>query len=66
MRVLLVASLLLLATVAFTGTATAQPEPPQCVYGGLEVSAGPVTVATHCGKGPTVDVDPDCLRPEGC
>lgn len=66
MRVLLVASILLLATVAFTGTASAQPEPPQCVYGGLSVTVGPVTVSNYCGQGPRVTVNEDCLRPGAC
>lgn len=65
MRVLVVAALFLLATLA-VGSADAKPDPPQCVYGGLEVGVGPVTVSNHCGEGPRVDVDAECLRDGTC
>ncbi|MEK6975744.1 MAG: hypothetical protein AABY18_05320 [Candidatus Thermoplasmatota archaeon] len=65
MRALVVAALFLLATLA-VGTADAKPDPPQCIHGGIEVGAGPVTVRTNCGASPSVSVDPDCLRVEGC
>lgn len=65
MRVLVVAALFLLATLA-VGSADAQPDPPQCVYGGLAVTVGPVTVSNYCGEGPRVSVDPDCLRDGSC
>lgn len=65
MRALVAAALFLLATLA-VGGADAQPEPPQCVHGGIAVTVGPVTVSNYCGEGPRVGVDPDCLRVEGC
>ena len=65
MRALVVAALFLLATLA-VGTADASPTPPQCIHGGIDVPIGPVTVSTHCGAPPSVDVDPSCLRIEGC
>jgi hypothetical protein len=65
MRAFAVAALFLLASLA-VGTADASPPPPQCIHGGIEVPIGPVTVATHCGSGPSVSVDEDCLRVEGC
>ena len=61
MRALVVAALVLIASLA-AGTAEAKPDPPQCVHGGIEVPVGPVTVRTHCGSGPTVEVDECWLR----
>lgn len=63
MRALVVAALFLLASLA-VGTAEAAPPEPQCIHGGIQVGAGPVTVSTHCARPPSVDVDPSCLRVE--
>jgi len=65
MRALLVCALFLAASLA-VGGASAQPDPPQCVHGGIEQSVGPVTVGTTCGEGPYVEVDEDCLRDGSC
>jgi hypothetical protein len=54
----------LLALLAVSPTVEAKPDPPQCVYGGLAVTVGPVTVSNYCGEGPRVSVDP-CF-PRGC
>lgn len=65
MRVLIACALLLASTLA-VGVADARPEPPQCVYGGIEQTVGPVTVRTNCGAPPSVTVDEDCLRDGTC
>ena len=66
MRAVMLAALCL-ATLAFVPAADAQPDPPQCVHGGIAVPVGPVTVATHCGSGPTVTYDPAwCTEKELC
>lgn len=65
MRALVVAALFLLASLA-VGTAEAAPPEPQCIHGGIQVGVGPVTVRTNCAAPPTVSVDEDCLRVEGC
>ncbi len=65
MRALLACALLLVASLAFAPTAEARPPPPECVYGGIEYTVGPVTVRTNCGAGPSVDVN-ECYPRETC
>ncbi len=66
MRALLLAAIVLVTLLAVAPSAEARPDPPQCVYGGLSVSVGPVTVSNYCGEGPRVTVDEDCLRDGTC
>lgn len=66
MRALLLAAVLFVTLLAVAPGAEAKPDPPQCVHGGLVFGVGPVTVRTNCGSAPTVSVDPECLRVEGC
>lgn len=66
MRAAVLAVVCLVTLLAIVPGANAQPEPPQCVYGGLSVTVGPVTVSTSCGEGPRVDVDADCIRDGTC
>ena len=67
MRALLLAALVLVTLLAVAPSAEARPDPPECVYGGIEVPVGPVTVRTNCGSGPSVSYDPEwCTEQELC
>lgn len=67
MRALLLAAVCLVTLLAVAPSAEARPDPPQCVYGGLSVTVGPVTVSNYCGEGPAVSYDPAwCTEQELC